>query len=311
MISTENYRSSAENQWCPGCPNFGIQAALKRALSTLDLAPHQVCLVSGIGQAAKTPHYIAANLFNGLHGRSIPAAIGIHMANPGLKTIVTSGDGCIYGEGGNHLLHAFRRNPDITVIVHDNQIYALTKGQGSPTTRRGEKTRMQFDGVSIDPSQMLATAIVHDCTFVARGYAGNIEGLSALLQRAIAHRGLSLVDIIQPCITWGNHPVAWYKERAIPIPEDHDPTNRDQAIALALETTDSFPIGILYEKPSREIFGESYRRKTNGTPLFELPPIDSAVISARLERMKIRAADTSPSEDKGGTKNDHDRNSGS
>lgn len=293
MIPIESYRTTAENQWCPGCPNFGIQTALKRSLSALDLAPHQVCLVSGIGQAAKTPHYIAAHVFNGLHGRSIPAAIGIQIANPDLATIVTSGDGCVYGEGGNHLLHAFRRNPDITVIVHDNQIYALTKGQGSPTTRRGEKTRMQFDGVAIDPSQMLATAVVHDCTFVARGYAGDIDGLSALLQRAIAHRGLSLVDIIQPCITWGNHPVAWYKERAVPIPEDHDPTNRDRAITLALETADSFPIGILYETPSRETFGEAYRQAMGSGPLFELPPVDASILESRLESMRIDAATTS------------------
>ena len=287
MIPIEKYRTTAENQWCPGCPNFGIQTALKRALSSLDLAPHQVCLVSGIGQAAKTPHYIAAHVFNGLHGRSIPAAIGIQISNPDLKTIVTSGDGCIYGEGGNHLLHAFRRNPDITVIVHDNQIYALTKGQGSPTTRRGEKTRMQFDGVAIDPSQMLATAIVHDCTFVARGYAGDIEGLSHLLQRAIDHRGLSLVDVIQPCITWGNHPLTWYEERAVSIPEDHDPTNRDRAIALALEAPDTFPIGVLYEKPSREVFGDAYRRRVGGGPFFKAAPLDPSVIRTRLEALRI------------------------
>ncbi len=287
MIPIENYKTQAENQWCPGCPNFGIQTALKRALSALDLPPHQVCLVSGIGQAAKMPHYVAAHMFNGLHGRAIPAAIGIQIANPALKTIVTSGDGCIYGEGGNHLIHAFRRNPDITVIVHDNQIYALTKGQGSPTTRRGEKTRMQFDGVAIDPSQMLATAIVHDCTFVARGYAGDIDGLSTLLQRAIDHRGLSLVDVIQPCITWGNHPVSWYKERAVPIPEDHDPTDRNQAIALALEAPDSFPIGVLYERPSREVFGDIYRQQLGNDALFKQPALDPRIIRSRLEAFKI------------------------
>lgn len=288
MIPIERYRSIVENQWCPGCPNFGIQAALKRALGGLDLEPHQICLVSGIGQAAKTPHYIAANIFNGLHGRSIPAAIGIHIANPKLKTIVTSGDGCIYGEGGNHLLHAFRRNPDITVIVFDNQIYALTKGQASPTTRRGERTRLQFDGVKKDPSQMLATAIVHDCTFVARGFAGDIAGLAAILERAIAHRGLSLVDIIQPCITWGNHPVAWYRQRAVPIPEDHDPSDRDRAIALALEVPDRFPIGVLYEREPREIFGEGHATATR--PLFEQPPINRGVIHTRLSKLHVEAS---------------------
>lgn len=289
MIPVERYRTDVENQWCPGCPNFGIQAALKRALGSLDLEPHKVCLVSGIGQAAKMPHYIAANGFNGLHGRSIPAAIGIQVANPGLKTIVTSGDGCIYGEGGNHLLHAFRRNPDITVIVHDNQIYALTKGQGSPTTRRGEKTRMQFDGVAADPAQMLATAIVHDCTFVARGFAGAIEGLTSILERAIAHRGLSLVDVVQPCITWGNHSVEWYSKRVVPVPEKHDPTDRNQAIALALEVPDRFPIGVLYEKEPRETFGETYRKAHGSEPMFAQPPLGREVIQERLRRFHVAA----------------------
>jgi len=291
-MSIEIYRSEAENQWCPGCPNFGIQTALKRALGALDLAPHQVCLVSGIGQAAKTPHYIASHVFNGLHGRAIPAAIGIRMANPSLKTIVTSGDGCVYGEGGNHLLHAFRRNPDITVIVHDNQIYALTKGQGSPTTRRGEKTRMQFDGVAIDPSQMLATAIVHNCSFVARGYAGDLKTLTSLLKRAIDHRGLSLVDIIQPCITWGNHPVSWYEERAIPIPEDHDPTDVSSALSLALETDRSFPIGVLYEQPPRETFGDAYTQRMGNQPMFKLPHLDRKIVQAKLDRFRVEQTAT-------------------
>jgi len=290
MIPIERYRSTAENQWCPGCPNFGIQTALKQALANLDLAPYQVCLVSGIGQAAKTPHYIASNVYNGLHGRAVPAAVGIQISNPSLRTIVTSGDGCIYGEGGNHLLHAFRRNPDITVIVHDNQIYALTKGQGSPTTRRGEKTRMQFDGVSVDPSQMLATAIVHGCTFVARGFAGDIEGLSKILERAIAHRGLSLVDVIQPCITWGNHPLEWYRERAVPIPEDHVPTDRNQAISLALEAPDQFPIGVLYETQERRTFGEKYRQEHGARALFMIAPIERSTIERRLEQLRVGAA---------------------
>ena len=274
MTKIEDYASAVDNQWCPGCPNFGILAALKRALVGLDLAPHEICLVSGIGQAAKLPHYLKANVFNGLHGRAVPAAIGIHVANPRLKTIVTSGDGDLYGEGGNHLVHAFRRNPDITVLVHDNRVYALTKGQSSPTTPRGEKTRLQFDGVQIDPAQMLATAIVHGCTFVARGFAGDIDGLSDILTRAIDHRGLSLVDVIQPCITWGRHPVEWYRERVVPVPEDHDPSDRERALALAMDAVDSFSIGVLYELPSKPVFGTSYRKRVGNRPLHELPRID-------------------------------------
>jgi len=288
MTTVEDYRSPVENQWCPGCPNFGILTALKRALVELDLAPHQVCLVSGIGQAAKLPHYLSCHFLNGLHGRSIPAALGVHVANPQLKTIVTSGDGCIFGEGGNHFLHTLRRNPDLTVLAHDNQIYALTKGQGSPTTRRGTKTRLQFDGVEVDPSQMLATAIVHGCTFVARGFAGDIDSLSSLIAKAVSHRGLAVVDILQPCITWGTHPVAWYRERVVPIPDNHDPTNRDRAIDLALEAPETFPVGILYELPSQETFAASYRKRIGDRPLFELPPIDRSILDAHIERMTIR-----------------------
>jgi 2-oxoglutarate ferredoxin oxidoreductase subunit beta len=287
MTPIERFETLVENQWCPGCPNFGIQAALKRALDGLELEPHRICLVSGIGQAAKLPHYIAANVFNGLHGRGIPAAIGIQVANPEMKTIVTSGDGCIYGEGGNHLMHAFRRNPDITVIVHDNQIYALTKGQASPTTRRGEKTRLQFDGVTVDPAQMLATAIVHGCTFVARGFAGDIDGLAGILQRAVAHRGLSLVDVLQPCITWGNHSVAWYRERAVPVPEDHDATDRNRAIDLALEAPERFPIGILYEQEPRDTFGSTYRQQYGDEPMFRFPRIQPDIIESRLKDLRI------------------------
>jgi 2-oxoglutarate/2-oxoacid ferredoxin oxidoreductase subunit beta len=289
MIPAEQYRTSVENQWCPGCPNFGIQAALKKALGSLDLPPHQVCLVSGIGQAAKTPHYVAAHVFNGLHGRAIPAATAIKIANPELATIVTSGDGCVYGEGGNHLLHAFRRNPDITVLVHDNQIYALTKGQGSPTTRRGEKTRLQFDGVRSDPAQMLATAIVHGCTFVARGFAGDIDGLATLLSRAIAHRGLSLVDILQPCITWGNHSVDWYRERVTSIPEAHDPRDRNRAIDLALEAPERYPVGVLYETEPRELFGDAYRTVYGEAPLFKQPPLARKELESRIANFTIDA----------------------
>ena len=287
MRPIEDYASSPENQWCPGCPNFGIQTALKRALAERDLPPHEVCLVSGIGQAAKIPHYVRANVFNGLHGRAIPAAIGIHVANPRLTTIVSSGDGDLYGEGGNHLLHAFRRNPDLTVIVHDNRIYALTKGQGSPTTPRGEKTRLQVDGVEIDPAQILATAIVHGCTFVARGFAGDIDGLTGILSRAIAHRGLSLVDVIQPCITWGRHPVSWYKERVAPIPEDHDSTDRDRAIALALDAPEAFPIGILYEIPPRETFATAHRARVGNGPLHALPPIERSKLEEKLSKLTV------------------------
>jgi len=289
MTSIDDYRCDVPNQWCPGCPNFGVLTALKRALVVLALEPHEICLVSGIGQAAKLPHYLRANVFNGLHGRAIPAAIGIQVANPELKTIVTSGDGDLYGEGGNHFLHALRRNPDITVIVHNNQLYALTKGQAAPTTPRGERTRLQFDGVEVDPARMLATAIIHDCTFVARGFAGEIDELATILKRAIEHRGLSIVEVIQPCITWGNHSIDAYRERLDPVGEDHDSADRARAIELALKAPDRFATGVLYELPPRPTFAASLRGRVGDGSLAALPPVDRAILDEEIEKLYVRS----------------------
>ena len=286
MAELENYRNDVENQWCPGCTNFGILTALKKALVELKKGPHEVCLVSGIGQAAKLPHYLKCNVFNGLHGRALPAAIGIHVANPTLATIVTTGDGDCYGEGGNHVLHALRRNPDITVIVHNNRRYALTKGQASPTAPTGERTRLQFDGVQLQPVQMLATAIVHGCTFVARGFAGEIDHLSGLFEQAIAHQGLSIVDVIQPCITWDHQEMSWYKERIELIATDHDRSDRTAALELATEGLDRIPIGVLYEVPSRPLFAADYRERVGHRPLAQLEPMGKDTIEARLVRFR-------------------------
>jgi 2-oxoglutarate ferredoxin oxidoreductase subunit beta len=290
MSDPKIFRSDVENQWCPGCPNFGILTALQRTLAHLNLAPHEVCLVSGIGQAAKLPHYVRANVFNGLHGRAIPAAIGIAVANPTLTTIVTSGDGDLYGEGGNHFLHALRRNPNITVIVHNNQLYALTKGQASPTTPRGERTRLQFDGVEVDPTHMLATAIVHDCTFVARGFAGDIDGLASLIERAVSHRGLSILEVIQPCITWGRLSIDEVRDLLEPIGADHDPTDRTAAIDLAVRAPQRFATGVLFELPPRPIFAASWRNRLGDEPFAELPFVRRSDLAAKLEEFTVRSS---------------------
>jgi len=287
MSDPRVFRSDVENQWCPGCPNHAILAALEQALTSLGVAPHEVCLVSGIGQAAKLPHYLRANVFNGLHGRAVPAAIGIHVAHPGVRTIVTSGDGDLYGEGGNHLLHAFRRNPDITVVVHNNQIYALTKGQASPTTPRGERTRLQFGGVESDPVRMLATAIVHGCTFVARGFTGDRDELAGILRRAITHRGLSLVEVVQPCITWSNHSIDWYRERIVPLGADHEPGDRHRAIAEALRGPEELVVGVLYERPSQRTFAASFRERVGNQPLAELEATAVDALKERLAALRV------------------------
>jgi 2-oxoglutarate ferredoxin oxidoreductase subunit beta len=274
MTTEKDYQSNAEIQWCPGCPNFGILQAFKSALVELGKAPHEVCLVSGIGQAAKLPHYLRCNFFNGLHGRAIPVALGIHVANPQLTTIVVTGDGDCYGEGGNHFLHTIRRNPNITVVVHNNEIYALTKGQASPTTQVGDKRTLQVQGVEVMPLNMPAIAIMHGCTFVARGFAGDKDHLKMLLTEAISHRGLSYVDVIQPCITWGNRPVSWYKERVYKIGDDHKRDDREAALNRAGEWGDKIPIGILYKTEPREVFASRFRKAVSEEPLSRLKAME-------------------------------------
>jgi 2-oxoglutarate/2-oxoacid ferredoxin oxidoreductase subunit beta len=270
MNNLEEYNNHVEVQWCPGCPNFGILNALKGALAELGKAPHEICLVSGIGQAAKLPHYLTCNFFNGLHGRAIPVATGIQVVNPDLTTIVATGDGDCYGEGGNHFIHGIRRNPDITVLVHNNEIYALTKGQASPTTPLGEKRRLQIRGVEIPPLNMPAFAIMQDCGFVARGFAGDREHLQDIMVMAIRHRGMSYVDIIQPCITWGTHPVSWYKERIRRLGDGYDPGDKISALNMALIKDDFIHTGVLYEAPSGNVFADRFRKEVTARPLTEL-----------------------------------------
>lgn len=267
MSDPKTYQTEAEIQWCPGCPNFSILEAFKKALADMNAKPETLCLVSGIGQAAKLPHYLRCNFFNGLHGRAIPVALGVHVANPELTTIVVTGDGDCYGEGGNHFLHALRRNPNITVVVHNNEIYALTKGQASPTTKRGEKRALHSQGVALQPLNPMALAVLHDCTFVARGFAGDRDHLADLLIQAIQHPGLSYVEIIQPCITWGEHPLSWYKERIDKLEESYDPSNKEVALQRITKTTDRSPVGVLYQTEPREVFAARFRNDVTDKPL--------------------------------------------
>jgi len=256
------------------------------ALADLGKMPHEICLVSGIGQAAKFPHYLKCNFFNGLHGRAIPAALGIHAANPLLTTIVVTGEGDCYGEGGNHFLHALRRNPDITIVVHNNEFYALTKGQASPTTRIGEKRSLQIHGVEIAPLNMPAIAIIQNCTFVARGFAGDMDQLKSILVAAIQHTGFSYVEVIQPCITWGTYPMSWYKERVYNVGNDYDPSNRESALKKVLETGDRMPTGILFQSAPRLTFASRFRKDVTDRPLAEMKPVSPDKIDEFLSNLR-------------------------
>ncbi|MDR3641552.1 MAG: 2-oxoacid:ferredoxin oxidoreductase subunit beta [Humidesulfovibrio sp.] len=254
MVSVEDY-GQFETAWCPGCGNHALLAAMKGALAGLGLAPHQVLVATGIGQAAKSPLYMNCNMITGLHGRGLPAATGVKLANPDLTVIAESGDGCNYGEGGNHFLAALRRNVDITLIVHDNGIYGLTKGQASPTTAKGQVTKSQPFGQPSEAFNPVAVAVAMGAGFVARGFTGEPEHLVDLIQQAIRHKGFSLVDVFQPCVTFNKvNTFAWYKQRCRKIGAEHDPNDRDKALALALEFGDSIPIGVL-ARGERAVFG--------------------------------------------------------
>jgi len=256
MVSIDDY-GQYETAWCPGCGNFAILRAVKQALVASGLEPHQVLFVSGIGQAAKAPHYLNANFFNGLHGRSLPVATGAKLANAELTVIVESGDGCNYGEGGNHFLAAVRRNIDVTLLVHNNQVYGLTKGQASPTSQMGFVTKAQPDGVFAEPFNPIAVAVAMHAGFVARSFAGMIDHLAEMIQHAIAHRGLSLVDVLQPCPSFNKvNTWEWYRERCYVLPDEHDPMNWDAAMKMAYEWGDRIPVGVIYRN-DRPAFDEN------------------------------------------------------
>lgn len=242
-----------QTAWCPGCGNFMILKALQQALKELSLKPQQVVIVSGIGQAAKTPQYLNVNMFNGLHGRALPPATAIKACNPELTVIAEGGDGDMYGEGGNHFLHTIRRNPDITHLVHNNMVYGLTKGQASPTSELGFETPVQTEGVISEPINPLSLAISMDASFVARVFCADIEKTVEIIKKAIQHPGYALVDIFQPCVTFNKvNTFQWFQENTYNL-EDHDTSDRKVAFARAIES-EKLPLGIFYQNEEKKTF---------------------------------------------------------
>ncbi len=240
--------------WCPGCGNFQILSSLKQALVELGIEPWEVLLASGIGQSGKLPHYMKCHTFNGLHGRTLPVATAVKLANDALHVIAVAGDGDCYGEGGNHFIHAIRRNPNVTLLVHDNQIYGLTKGQASPTSDQGTRSKVQPFGALSEPMNPLALAISLDCSFVARGFAGDPKYLTELMKAAITHKGFALLDIFQPCVTFNKvNTFKWYRDRVYKLEEEYDPTDRLKAFERALEWGERIPNGIFYKNKRKTL----------------------------------------------------------
>jgi len=282
MTDKDAYRSDDPIAWCPGCGNFGILNALKQALARLDLKPEQVLMVSGIGQAAKLPHYLRCNTFNGLHGRTLPVAAGARIANPGLTVIAVGGDGDGYAEGGNHFIHAMRRNLDMTYLVHNNQVYGLTKGQASPTSDPGMVTGTTPKGLFEGPERPLALAVASDCSFVARGYAGEMRHRSDLIEAAIRSEGFSFVEILQPCVSFNKvNTYDWYKDRVYFLEgTSYDPTDRGAAFEKALEWGEKIPLGVLY-RGDRKTYEELTGLK--GSPPLAVRELDEKRLAGLFE----------------------------
>lgn len=246
--------ATKEMAWCPGCGNFAIRTALETALTELALAPERVVLTSGIGQGAKMPQYLNVNYFNGLHGRSVPLAVGIKLARPELEVIAVSGDGCMYGEGGNHFIHTLRKNLNITILVTNNQVYALTKGQSSPTTELGTKNALDPQGNPNRGLRPLSLAIAIGAPFVARGFAGEPEHLKDIIKEAIRFQGTAVVDILQPCVSFNRiNTYSWYAERVFRL--EVPLADRFEAMKVAELWGEKIPIGVIYRDdgvPPRE-----------------------------------------------------------
>ncbi|MBI2887475.1 MAG: 2-oxoacid:ferredoxin oxidoreductase subunit beta [Chloroflexi bacterium] len=266
-FTAKDYKTAVHNTWCPGCGDFAILNALQAALAEVQVPPHKVAVVSGIGCSGKAPHYVNAYGLHTLHGRAVPVATGVKLANPELTVLAVGGDGDGYGIGAGYFVNAGRRNVDFTYLVFDNEVYGLTKGQGAPTMIKGLRTKGMAEPAIQDNINPLALAISSGYTFVARGYALQPKSLAQLIGQAVRHRGTAFVDILQTCPVYndlhtkewfgeqiGGHPRLFQLDDTDYDPMVHDPTNLEevvakkvQAIAKSYEWGDRIPLGVFYK----------------------------------------------------------------
>jgi 2-oxoglutarate ferredoxin oxidoreductase subunit beta len=268
MAKLEDY-NGYQPTWCPGCGDWGIGIALKQALVQLNLTPDQVAIVFGIGCSGNMNDFINAYGFHGLHGRAIANAIGIKIANHNLPVIAAVGDGDCYGEGGNHLIHAARGNHDITVVVHDNGVYGLTTGQVAPTARKGTKSKSTPLGLIERPVNPLALSLTQGATFVAQAFAGDTLFMIDIIKKAILHRGFSIVNILQPCVTFNKvNTYDYYRQRVYKLGDDYDPSDYQKALVTSHEIEqERYPLGIIYQT-QRPVFTDNLFDKDQNPLIF-------------------------------------------
>ncbi|NAZ25459.1 MAG: 2-oxoacid:ferredoxin oxidoreductase subunit beta [Thermofilum sp.] len=266
--------------WCPGCGNYSILLALRKALAELEINPERVVIVTGIGCHGRMSEYMKTNTFHTIHGRVLPLATGIKLANPDLLVIGHSGDGDAYAIGMGHFPHAARRNIDIKLIVHDNMIFGLTTGQVTPTTPIGVKTRSTPFGNFEQPLNPILLALASGATFVARGFSGEVEHLKELFKEAIKHRGFAFIDVLQPCVTFYNT-YTILRQKVYKLEDTgHDPTDFERAVKLASEI-ERIPIGIFY-RINRPILEDAFLHAMNPPPALRQRPADIRKILERF-----------------------------
>jgi 2-oxoglutarate ferredoxin oxidoreductase subunit beta len=249
-LNKDTYKGKIHPDWCPGCGDFSVLSALQTALFELGLKPHQVLVISGIGCSSNLPGFINTYGMHTLHGRSLAVATGAKLGNHDLKVIATGGDGDGFGIGGNHFMHTMRRNVDLTYIVMDNQIYGLTTGQTSPTSRKGMKTKSTPYGNVENPINPIPLAIVGGATYVARGFSGKQKHLVELLKGAIMHKGFAFVDVFSPCVTYNkDNTYQFFNPRVKPLEDQgHDTSDAVNAMARGYEWGEEIPIGLFYKR---------------------------------------------------------------
>ena len=285
-VTVKDFKGKADPDWCPGCGDFGVLTALKQALVELNLRPHQVMTISGIGCSSNLPGYVSTYGMHTLHGRALAVATGAQLANHDLKIIVTGGDGDGYGIGGNHFVHSMRRNVDLTYIVMNNQIYGLTTGQISPTSTKGMKTKSTPTGSVENPIFPVSLAIAAGATYVARGYTGQVKHLVDLIKGGIQHKGFALIDAFSPCVTFNlDNTHEFFKHRTKKLEDmGHDPTDFAAAIQKSYEWGDEIPIGLFWKREDLPSLDQLEPILDEGGPLARRPLGISSDVAKSLVR---------------------------
>jgi 2-oxoglutarate/2-oxoacid ferredoxin oxidoreductase subunit beta len=271
-LTAKDFKGKVDPDWCPGCGDYGVLNSLQKAVAELELKPHELLVVSGIGCSSNLPGFFNAYGVHSLHGRSLPTATGVKLANHELTVVVTGGDGDGYGIGGNHFAHTARRNIDLTYIVMDNQIYGLTTGQLSPTSREGMKTKSTPYGSVERPMNPITAAIMNGATFVARGFSGDGKGLVELMKKAIQHRGFSFIDVFSPCVTFNHdNDYPFFRQRVKKLEDEgHDPSDWKAACEKAMVWGETIYTGLFFQFKGRETL-EEQEPVLQGGPLARRP----------------------------------------